>query len=131
VGDFTKPGTELKFGEKALVPAKSKGVEGTWGVTATGIKKGDPAELTPLNLGDKAAGLTPYYVTFVITNESGTDFAFTSAGQVGGQLGDGSRAQGVSVIGKFAPCERGSATKDFTTKSATFTTCTVTLAGGT
>ena len=129
VGTFTKPGTQLKFGEKALVPLKSKGVEGTLGVTATGIKKGDPAELARLNLGDRAAGLTPYYVTFVLTNESGTDFAFASTGSMGGQLGDGSRAQSVFASG-FPPCPRAAASRDFTTKGATFTTCTLTLAGG-
>ena len=129
VGNFTTAGSELKFEEKALVPLKSKGVEGTVGVTATGIKKGDPADLARLNLGDRAAGLTPYYVTFVVTNESGTDFAFASPGTTGGQLGDGSRAQTVFASG-FPPCQRESAPRDFTTKGATFTTCTLTLAGG-
>jgi len=130
VGTFTKAGSELKFGEKALVPLKSKGVEGTVGVTATGIKKGDPADLARLNLGDRAAGLTPYYVTFVVSNESGTDFAFASTGTMGGQLGDGSRAQSVFASTGFPPCPRGTASRDFTTKGTTFTTCALTLAGG-
>jgi len=71
-----------------------------------------------------------YYVTFVVTNESGTDFAFTSLGLAGGQLADGSTAQGVSVIGTFAPCPNTGAPKDFTTKGATYTTCDLALAGG-
>lgn len=129
-GGFTKQGTELKFGEKALVPFKSMGMLGTIGVTATEIKKGDPAELAPLKLGDQAAGLTPFYVNFVVTNESASDFKFTSLGLASGQLADGSRAQRVSVIGDFPPCDNSSAAKDFTTKGASYTTCVLTLAGG-
>ncbi len=136
-GDFTKKGTQLKLGEKALVPAaktKDSGtlvVTGTLGVTVTGIKKGDPAELAPLELGDRVAGLTPYYITFVVTNESGTDFAFTNFGQAGGLLADGSTARGgLGVTGNFSPCPNISAPEDFTTKGATYTTCVLAAAGG-
>ena len=129
IGNFTRPGTQLKFGEKALVPAKTKGLQGILGVTATGIKKGDPADLAPLKLGDTAAGKTPYYVSFVVTNESGTDLAHVIGGATGGLLGDGKRAESLRVS-NFAPCRTGFATKNFTTKGASFTTCALTLAGG-
>lgn len=130
VGDFTEQGTELKFGEKALVPAKSEGVSGAIGVAVQGIKKGAPTDLEPLKLGDRAAGLTPYYITVVVTNESGTNLAFTSLGLTSGLLADGTSAQSVSVTGDFPPCDNESAAKDFTTKGASYTTCRVALAAG-
>ncbi len=127
-GEFTKQGTELKFGEKALVPVKTGG---TLGVTATSIMKGDPADLAPLQLGDKAAGQTPWYINFTITNESGDDLSAVSVGLTGGLLGDGSRAASVSIIGRFRPCENATSPRTFTTKGASFTTCRLALAGGT
>ena len=130
IGNFTRPGTQLEFGEKALVLVKLEGVEGILGVTATGIKKGDPAELAPLKLGDTAAGKTPYYVSFVLTNESDTDLPFAFTGALGGLLGDGNRAER-SAIGNFAPCRIGFASKEFArTKGASLTSCTLTFAGG-
>jgi len=75
------------------------------------------------------AATTPYYITFVVTNESGTDFAYTSLSSTDGMLADGSRSQGVSVIGTFDKCDNTSAPKEFTTKGATYTTCELALAG--
>ncbi len=130
LGDFTKQGTELKFGEKAMVPGKTNDIPGTVGVTVTGIMKGDPADLEPLKLGDRVAGSTPYYITVVFTNESGTDLTATSTSGISGVLADGSRAQSVSVIGDFPPCDNEQPPRDFTTKGASFTTCRLALASG-
>jgi hypothetical protein len=93
------------------------------------ITKGTKADLASLKLGDQAKGFTPYYVTFKVTNESGTDYSFSSLGLNSGLLADGSRAQKVSVIGKFKPCDGTSAPRSFTTKGASYTTCTMSLAG--
>ncbi|WP_409462135.1 hypothetical protein [Amycolatopsis sp. GA6-003] len=53
---YTKQGTKLKVGEKAVVPFKSKNNTGALGVTVTGIDKGVEADLAPLKLGDRAKG---------------------------------------------------------------------------
>jgi hypothetical protein len=129
-GEFTAPDTKLKLGEKALVPFVSQKKGGTLGLTATGIKKGAAADLAPLKLGDRAKGLTPFYITFKVTNESGTDFSYASMWLTNGVLADGSTAQKLSVIGDFAPCENNSADKAFTTKGASYETCVVALASG-
>jgi hypothetical protein len=129
-GEFTAPDTKLKLGEKALVPFVSQKKGGTLGLVATGIKKGAAADLAPLKLGDRAKGLTPFYITFKVTNESGTDFSYASMWLTNGVLADGSTAQKLSVIGDFAPCENNSADKAFTTKGASYETCIVALASG-
>lgn len=95
---------------------------GAIGVTVVdieaGIEAGIEADLAPLDLGDQVKGFTPYYVTFEVTNESGSDFAFTSLGNTHGLLEDGTRAQSVSVIGEFAPCDNGDGGSDFTTEGS-------------
>ncbi|MEC3975113.1 hypothetical protein [Amycolatopsis sp. H20-H5] len=130
-GDFTKQGSKLKLGDKAVVPFKSSEKTGSLGITVKAIEKGAESDLAELKLGDKAKGMTPYYVRVVISNESGTDFAYSSLSGVDGTLADGSEAQGVSVIGKFEKCDSGSAKKDFTTKGATYESCELALATGT
>lgn len=91
---------------------------GAIGVTVVDIEAGIEADLAPLDLGDRVKGFTPYYVTFEVTNESGSDFAFTSLGNTHGLLEDGTRAQSVSVIGEFAPCDNGDGGSDFTTEGS-------------
>jgi hypothetical protein len=129
-GDVTQPNTELAIGETAIVPFQSADDTGLLGVTVTGIDRGDPADLEELGLGDQIAGLTPFYIRVTISNESGSDFAFSSVGLMNGILGDGSRAQSVSVIGQFDPCPNSSAGPDFTTVGATYERCLIALAGG-
>ncbi|MFI5607187.1 hypothetical protein [Amycolatopsis sp. NPDC051903] len=128
-GGFTQQGTKLKLGQKAVVPFKSEGHPGSLGVTVTSIDKGTEADLAPLDLGDKAKGMTPYYVRVTVSNESGADFSYTSLGLMNALLPDGSQAQGVSVIGTFDKCDSGDAGKDFTTKGSTFKSCVLALAG--
>ncbi|MEC3979013.1 hypothetical protein [Amycolatopsis sp. H20-H5] len=127
-GDFTKQGSKLKFGEKATVPFKWVKETGVVGITVKAIEKGAEADLALLKLGDKAKGMTPYYIRMVISNESGASFAYSSLSGVDGTLADGSQAQQVSVIGKFKKCDNGNADKDFTTKGASYETCGLALA---
>ncbi|MEV8608533.1 hypothetical protein AB0383_11475 [Amycolatopsis sp. NPDC051373] len=127
-GGFTPQGTKLKLGEKAIVPFKSEDKTGSIGVTVKSIDKGTEADLAPLDLGDKAKGMTPYYVRVTVSNESGTDFSYTSLGLMNALLPDGSEAQGVSVIGTFDKCDSGDAGKDFTTKGATYESCVLAVA---
>ncbi|MGW4488588.1 hypothetical protein ACWEOE_32690 [Amycolatopsis sp. NPDC004368] len=125
---FTPQGTKLKLGEKAIVPFKSEGRTGAIGVTVTAIDKGTEADLAPLQLGDRAKGMTPFYVRVTVSNESGTDFSYTSLGLMNGIFPDGDQAQGVSVIGTFDKCDSGDAGKAFTTKGATFQSCDISVA---
>lgn len=127
-GELTPQGTELDFGEVATVPFQSQDQTGAIGVTVVDIIPGTEAELAQLELGDRAAGLVPYYITFEVTNESGSDFSFSSLSGVHGLLDDGSPAQSVSVIGEFVPCDNGDGGADFNTEGASYTTCSVELA---
>lgn len=125
---FTAQGTKLKVGEKAVVPYVSQKHPGALGVSVVSIKAGTPSQLAPLKLGDRAKGFTPYYVNFKVTNESGTDFSYTSLGLTHGLLADGTQAQGVLTIGDFAPCNSGDAGSNFNKVGASYTTCTLALA---
>lgn len=127
--EFTPAGTELEVGEKAVVPFVSDGPAAI-GIALTAIRKGQQAELAPLELGEQVSGMTPYYLQVEVTNESGTDLSFSSAPLLSPLLGDGSPAQRVSVIGEFPPCDYKSAGKDFTGKGDTFRTCILALASG-
>ena len=126
--EFTKQGTKLKIGEKAVVPFSASKKNGAIGVTVTGIDKGVEADLAPLKLGDRAKGMTPYYVRVKVTNESGTDFSYSSLGLMNGQLADGSDGPHVTVIGKFEKCDSGNAGRDFKTKGASYESCVLALA---
>jgi hypothetical protein len=130
-GDFTKQGSKLKLGDKAVVPFKATGKTGAIGITVKSIDKGTESDLASLDLGDKVKGMSPYYVRVTVSNESGTDFAYSSVSLLRGTLAGGEAAQDVSVIGKFEKCDNGSADKSFTSKGATYDTCVLTLAQGT
>lgn len=126
--EYTKQGTKLKIGEKATVPIKSQKNTGAIGVTVTGIDKGVEADLAPLKLGDRAKGMTPYYIQVKVTNESGTDLSYSSLGLMNGLLADGTKGPHVTVIGKFEKCDSENADKTFTTKGASYTSCVLALA---
>ena len=129
-GAYTPPSTRLKLGDKALVPFAISGRGGSVGVTLTRIDTGTPGDLTPLDLGDRIAGMTPYYVHVTVTNESRTDFSFTKVDQIDGVYADSTEAQGVSVIGDFATCPNRDAGENFTATGATYDECFIALAAG-
>ncbi|PKV93433.1 hypothetical protein ATK30_4280 [Amycolatopsis echigonensis] len=126
--EYTKQGTKLKIGEKAVVPFKSQKNAGAIGVTVTGIDKGAEADLAPLKLGDRAKGMTPYYIQVKVTNETGSDFSYSSLGLMNGLLADGTSGPHVTVIGKFEKCDSGNSGKAFTTKGASYDSCVLALA---
>ncbi|MGW4397129.1 hypothetical protein ACWEHA_17735 [Amycolatopsis nivea] len=126
--EYTKQGTKLKIGEKAVVPFKSQKNTGAIGVTVTGIDKGVEADLAPLKLGDRAKGMTPYYIQVKVTNETGSDFSYSSLGLMNGLLADGTKGPHVTVIGKFEKCDSGNSGKAFTTKGASYNSCVLALA---
>ncbi|MEV7600427.1 hypothetical protein AB0O91_23935 [Kitasatospora sp. NPDC089797] len=126
-GPTAAPGTTLKIGAAATVPFSSGSTKGTVSLAVTSIDKGDPADLAPLKLGDKAAGMVPYYVRFKVTNAGGTDLSFASLTQVKGTLPDGSEASEVMLIGTFDKCPHPSFPKGFT-NGQSVTSCVLALA---
>ncbi|MGR4878827.1 hypothetical protein ACIPUC_05230 [Streptomyces sp. LARHCF249] len=123
-----KSGQAFKLGETATVPfdyGNNKG--GTIDLTVTTIEQGNPADLEPLNLGDKVKGMIPYYVRYTVKNVGTTDLSFSTVGHIKGLLPDGSEAQGVSVIGKFEKCKGDSLPKGFT-NGQTQNGCAIALA---
>ncbi|MEV0405822.1 hypothetical protein [Actinoallomurus sp. NPDC050550] len=86
----------------ATVPFTSGSSKGTIGITVTAIEKGSPADLSALKLGDRVKGMVPYYIRYSLKKLGTTDLSFTSATQMGGLFPDGSEAQKVSIIGRFA-----------------------------
>ncbi|MBS4753471.1 hypothetical protein KG112_11720 [Nocardioides sp. zg-ZUI104] len=129
-GDVTAPGTELAIGEPAVVPFTSgTDSSGTVEVTITEIKKGSADDLKPLNLGDRAAGLVPYYIQVNVKGVSGSEtLAHTSINEsIEGALPDGSRAQTLSIIGTFEPCDNVSFPGEFA-DGTSYTTCVPYLA---
>ncbi|SEF38209.1 hypothetical protein SAMN05421837_11943 [Amycolatopsis pretoriensis] len=122
VGDVTKPGTELKLGERAVVPFKYGTTKsGTIAITVTAIEKGANADLA--KYGDKAKGITPYYLRATVENVDGADLAYSSISLRA--LGSDGRSTGVIITGSTDQCKSGTAGKDFTAAGAKFETCTL------
>jgi hypothetical protein len=122
VGDVTNPGTELKVGERAVVPFKYGTTKsGTIAITVTAIEKGANADLA--KYGDKAKGITPFYLRATIENVDGADLAYASVSLRA--RGTDGRSTGVIITGSTDQCKSGTAGKDFTKAGAKFETCTL------
>lgn len=126
--DTAKSGQTFKLGETAQIPfdyGKTKG--GRLALTVTAIEQGSPTDLDPLKLGDKVNGKVPYYIRYTIKNIGDVDLSYSSVGHIKGLLGDGTEAQGLSIVGKFEKCPNESLPKGFT-NGQTQTGCAVALA---
>ncbi|MFD0272846.1 hypothetical protein ACFVHB_02910 [Kitasatospora sp. NPDC127111] len=126
-GKDATPGQTFKIGEAAQVPFTFGSNKGTVSIAVTSIETGDPADLEPLKLGDKAKGLVPYYVHYTVTNTGTTDLSHTSVDHMKGLLADGTEAQDLLVIGTFAKCPSPSLPKGFTAGQSA-QSCAVALA---
>ncbi|MFI9007996.1 hypothetical protein ACIGNX_12265 [Actinosynnema sp. NPDC053489] len=119
-GDVTAPGTKLKVGERAVVPFKyGTDKNGTIAITVTAIEQGDNADLAAF--GEKAKGITPFYIRVSVENVGGTDLAYSSVSLRA--VGPDGKGTGVIISGETAQCQSESAKKDFTTAGAKFETC--------
>ncbi|WP_316526732.1 hypothetical protein [Kitasatospora brasiliensis] len=125
-GSAPAGGTTLKIGDAATIPFSSGSTKGTIALAVTSIEKGDPADLTSFNLGDKAKGLVPYYIHYKVTNAGSTDLSFTSVNHMKGLLADGTEAQELMVIGTFAKCKNESLPKGFVNGQSA-TSCAVAM----
>ncbi|MFJ6463840.1 hypothetical protein ACIQM0_22890 [Streptomyces sp. NPDC091387] len=122
-GDTTAPGTKLKIGDKAVLPF-TYGTEkkGTIAVTVTAIEKGAEADMA--GFGAKAKGMTPYYIRMKVENVGGTDLAYASL-KLRGELEDRGPT-GIVLIGDLpGKCDNETAPRDFTTKGASYETCSL------
>lgn len=127
-GAVAKSGQAFKIGQTATVPfsyGSNKG--GQIALTVTGIDAGTPADLSALNLGDKAKGKSPFYIRYTVKNTGNTDLSFSSVGHMKGLLDGGSEADTVLTIGKFEKCPSDSLPKGFT-NGQTQTSCAIALA---
>ncbi|MFI6950773.1 hypothetical protein [Streptomyces sp. NPDC050422] len=122
-GDVAAPGTKVKVGDRAVVPfTYGTTKKGTIAVTVTAIEKGAEADMAPF--GAKAKGMTPYYIRMKVENVGGTDMSYSSL-KLRGKLADGAPT-GVILIGDLkGKCDSESAPRDFTTKGASYETCSL------
>lgn len=122
-GDVAAPGTKLKTGDRAVLPFKyGTDKKGTIAVTVTAIEKGAEADMA--GFGAKAKGMTPYYIRMKVENVGGTDLSYASL-KLRGQLEDGGPT-GVVLIGDLpGKCDSETASRDFTTKGASYETCSL------
>ncbi|MFT7838728.1 hypothetical protein Q5530_21515 [Saccharothrix sp. BKS2] len=119
-GDVTAPGTELEVGDRAVVPFKYGTTKtGTIALTVTAIEQGDNADLA--KFGDKAQGITPFYIRVTVENVGGTDLSYSSVSLRG--LGSDGRGTGVIISGDTDRCESETAARDFTAAGAKYETC--------
>lgn len=130
-GDLTPPGTTLALGEQAIVPFNYAGTEATLGMTVTAIDQGENADLDELELGDQAAGFTPYYIRIEVEglDDAAAELAYSSIGDFDGLLGDGSQAQPLYVMGSWDTCLSESLPRDFGA-GVTHEVCVPVLASG-
>jgi hypothetical protein len=128
-GDVTAPGTELKVGDRAVLPFEyTSKTKGTIAVTVTAIEEGAEADMAAF--GEKAKGMTPYFIKMKVENVGGTDMAYASL-KLRGVL-EGGAGTGVVLIGDIpGKCDSESAPTEFTTKGASYETCTLSASKGT
>lgn len=119
-GDVTPPGSTLKVGERAVVPFKyGNDKTGTIALVVTAIDQGDNADLSAF--GEKAKGITPYYIRVSVENVGGTDLSHSSVSMRA--IGADGRSTGVIISGETAQCKSETSGRDFTTAGAKYETC--------
>ncbi|MFI1173706.1 hypothetical protein [Streptomyces melanogenes] len=127
-GGQAKAGQTFKIGEAAQFPFKyGTTKKGEIALTVDAIEKGDPADLAPLKLGDKASGKVPYYIRYTVKNVGTTNLEYASVSHMKGHLGDGTEAQSLLIVGDFAKCRSESLPQGFT-NGKTQKGCAVALA---
>ncbi|SFB04940.1 hypothetical protein SAMN05216266_10441 [Amycolatopsis marina] len=127
-GDTAAPGTELKVGDTAVLPFEYTSEKtGTIAVTVTAIEKGTEADMAAF--GDKAKGMTPYFIKMKVENVGGTDLSYASL-KLNGAL-EGGAGTGVVLMGDIpGKCDNETAPTEFTTKGASYETCSLSATSG-
>ncbi|EMD22260.1 hypothetical protein [Amycolatopsis azurea] len=118
--DATAPGSELKVGDRAVVPFKyGNDKAGTIAITVKAIELGAKEDLAAY--GDKAKGMLPVYIRISVENVGGTDLTYSSVRLRA--VGPDGKGTGVIITGETPKCQSETAKKDFKTVGATFETC--------
>ncbi|WP_409495387.1 hypothetical protein [Amycolatopsis sp. cmx-11-12] len=118
--DTTAPGSELKVGDRAVVPFKyGNDKTGTIAITVKSIELGAKEDLAAY--GDKAKGMTPVYIRMSVENVGGTDLSYSSVRLRA--VGPNGKSTGVIITGETPQCQSESAKRDFKTVGATYQTC--------
>jgi hypothetical protein len=111
--EYTPPGTQLSFGEEAIVPIEYAGDEAAFSVTFTGFDEGTQAELeaSGFDVSDLDASLVPFYGrgTFeLVAAEDGFGRA-TDFDDFRPVLANGSPAGITAAFGQVDGCDASSA----------------------
>ncbi|ANZ40189.1 hypothetical protein BBK82_33320 [Lentzea guizhouensis] len=123
-GEVTAPGSKLKVGARAVIPLSYGDKSGTVAVTLTAIEQGAKEDLA--KFGEKAKGITPFYLRVKVENLSGTDLRYTSVSLRG--LGVDGKGTGVIISGDTPKCDSTSAPKTFTAAGESYETCVLSAA---
>ncbi len=128
---MTRPGTRLRFGQKATVPIRQYNprlrgyVEGVLGIVVQPIRS-VPGTRVEGNFDAGSAAVLKrsraYSVQIVITNESGNPMPLEPP-QLDGLHGDGRLSFTVLVGGELPGCEQSVAPSSFAGKGARWVTC--------
>lgn len=118
--DTTAPGSELKVGDRAVVPFKyGNDKSGTIAITVKAIELGAKEDLAAY--GDKAKGMTPVYIRLSVENVGGTDLSYSSVRLRA--VGPDGKGTGVIITGETPQCQSESAKRDFKAAGTTYQTC--------
>ncbi|MFI0449346.1 hypothetical protein [Actinomadura sp. 6N118] len=134
-GKMTRPGTRLRFGQKAMVPIREFNPlhktyeEGVLGIAVQRIRQTSGSKIRGnFDADDRALlkGSTAYYAEIVITNESGNAMSLSTprmeARRSGGEITN------VSLLGGELPaCPEVPAPATFDHKGARWVTCKLSL----
>jgi hypothetical protein len=128
---MTRPGTRLRFGQKATVPIRQYNprlrgyVEGRLGIVVQPIRSIPGTQIKgnfDASSAERLKRIRAYYVRIVITNESGNPMPLEQP-QFDGLHGDGKLSYTVLVGGEVPGCEEVSAPVPFDRKGARWLTC--------
>ncbi|AUI59356.1 hypothetical protein [Amycolatopsis sp. BJA-103] len=118
--DATAPGSELKVGDRAVVPFKyGTDKTGTVAITVKSIELGAKEDLAAY--GEKAKGMTPVYIRMSVENVGGTDLTYSTVRLRA--VGPNNKSTGVIITGETPQCQSETAKKDFKAAGATYETC--------
>ena len=126
---LTAPGSTLPLGTAATLPETLSGTTATFTVSVDSIERGTDAELADLDLGDKVAGMAPFYVHYTVTGgQNAAALRGTDISQdITALLPDGSKATPVILFQKWERCAHGDQSVDFT-QGSTYQTCRIFVA---
>lgn len=101
--DLTAPGTDLKFGEKAVVAYEPNDKRNSvLELTVTGARRGDIADLASYTMDAETKKSAPYYVDVTVTNVGRGDVGRTAIPLLG--MYDDFLLQAWGFTNTFKPC---------------------------